>query len=293
MNFVNIHTSTLKTAAYVAATREQQAVWLNLVGYCCTQENGGKIPASADWNDMQWLLTAGVRLEEIRQASKLWHFDGADLVVEFYPLEQESNHIASRKGGQIGNQRRWKNRKNTPPTSPPDSPPDSGKASPPESVKECKGKERKEKEESETDSLSPAAVTGGTLDAETDDAGQGAIGEFAEWPTREEWLAACDMEALPRELALREWNNQESKTPAQRWRKGSGPIDRSRLRHHAAYVKDFARQRGELGLAEKKFRPPTTTGNAGAATMAAMEAMGADLTRASEYPAALKEAVKS
>lgn len=111
---------------------------------------------------------------------------------------------------------------------------------------------------------------------------------FAEWPTREEWLAAADMQGLPREMAVREWNNQERKAPDQRWRN----IDRRRLQHHAAFVLDCARQRGEVGVQKKNSRPPSGSPGDGATAMAAMGALVEDLNVARDYPAALKEAVQ-
>lgn len=101
---------------------------------------------------------------------------------------------------------------------------------------------------------------------------------FAEWPTRAEWLAAADLEGLPRALADQEWANQERKAPDHRWRN----IDRRRLRHHAKFVLDMARQRGQFGAAKKSPRPgPAVSPEAESAYLAEQAEA---LQRASGYP---------
>lgn len=135
-----------------------------------------------------------------------------------------------------------------------------------------------------------------TLDVSEDDAGQEGDSSSSpesdshyEWPTMEEWLGAADMAGMPRVLAMREWNNQERKPPVERWAK----TDRQRLRHHAAFVLDCARQRGELEQLKKNSRPPVPGESVGSAmAMEALASMQEDRKRASEYPASLVEAVK-
>lgn len=100
MDFVNIHSRTLKTDAYVRATGNQRATWLNLLTYCTMQENSGKIPRAAGWTDLQWLVAVGIHKADAEEACDLWRFTPeGDCVVEFYPLEQERKHQAQREGG--------------------------------------------------------------------------------------------------------------------------------------------------------------------------------------------------
>jgi len=319
MDYVNIHSSTLRTAEYVTATPAQRGTWLNLVTYCCTQENGGKIPAAASWTNLQCIMATGVSLDEVNESCGLWRFEDGALLVAFYPAFQEESMKASREGGIEGNRRRWekakKAAKNTPPTRPPIYPPDSPPDLPPRLAPrigvgiggvirngmEWNGMEGKEMEESDR----ARAVIGEVSTASAAARPEGSDGSsgtpepaaevpasaptaFAEWPMREEWLAAADMQGLPRELAVREWNNQERKAPDQRWRN----IDRRRLQHHAAFVLDCARQRGEVGAQKKNSRPPSGSLGDGHTAMAAMGALVEDLNAARDYPAALKEAVQ-
>lgn len=309
MNILNIHSCTLRTRAYVNATDAQQSTWLNLTMYCVTQENGGKIPAAASWSDMEWLLATGKHKTHVEESCGLWRFtEAGDCVVEFYPVEQEEKHKAKREGGIEGNRRKYAKKSapldtRTASNSATDSESDSESEtvgvmatdSESLSVKEGKGKEGKGMEENGTRANDDSSNDGEKVvrddlpDSGKEETDAATEANFAEWPTREEWLSAADLQGLPRELALREWNNQERKAPDQRWRN----IDRRRLQHHAAFVLDCARQRGEVGLQKKNPRPPTATGGTGnTAAMAAMAAMSANLNAASEYPASLVEAVK-
>lgn len=64
-------------------------------------------------------------------------------------------------------------------------------------------------------------------------------GNFAEWPTHDEWCAAARMEGMTTAQLETEWANQERKTPMERWR----GIDRTRLRNHASFVLAKIRER--------------------------------------------------
>ena len=70
----------------------------------------------------------------------------------------------------------------------------------------------------------------------------------AEHPTFEEWKASAEMEALPRVLIDREWNNQERKPDGERWR----GVSRLRLRAHAAFLRSLWRVDGTLAKAENE-----------------------------------------
>lgn len=82
-------------------------------------------------------------------------------------------------------------------------------------------------------------------------------GSRCEWPTLAEWTAAASMEGLTEAQTTKEWAYQERKVPAERW-KG---IDPSRLRHHAAYVREQARLRG--GSEKNAQKKPGAEGAAG------------------------------
>ena len=73
-----------------------------------------------------------------------------------------------------------------------------------------------------------------------------------EWPTRAQWHAAAEMEGMPPHVEDGEWQNQERKVPADRW-KG---IDPDRLRHHAAFVIRKWRERGAPGPGGQRSGSP-------------------------------------
>lgn len=142
MEYLNFHVSVLDSFEFKTAEPAQQATWLKLNRYCASQENGGQIHDCKVWTDRDWATLCGVTTSEVHSACKLFWFDDADLTINFYPVEQEKQTKSMRKGGKIGNQKRWGKQTQK---SPPDSPPDSRKShlpdSPPESITERNGTE--------------------------------------------------------------------------------------------------------------------------------------------------------
>jgi hypothetical protein len=144
MQYVNLHISVLTGAEFVGSDPLDRATWICLMTYCCLQENGGIIEDCANWADRRWQQLARVTSAEVRRTSELWKWVGEDLEVNFYPEKQEKQTRSMRKGGEIGNRKRWgkKGKQQSPPDSPPDgsengtgdSPPDS----PPESIIQSK-----------------------------------------------------------------------------------------------------------------------------------------------------------
>jgi len=162
MLYINIPISVLSSSEYRRCKPLKRATWLNLLGYCCIQENGGRIVGAADWDDREWQQIAAVTLEEVRMESTLWTWDGDDVVVWAYPAEQELVMRAKREGGVKGAAKRWAAKPDAetpiPPSVPdlfPSSVPDLFPSSVPDPValplpvaigKEREGKEREVKE---------------------------------------------------------------------------------------------------------------------------------------------------
>ena len=103
MNWINIHTDTLRSEAYLGADPVERATWLNLLAWCCAQENGGVIEDCREWKDRMWQQLCGVTKSEVETDTRLYSFEGQNLVVEFYPedMEQKVKKLRSngRKGG--------------------------------------------------------------------------------------------------------------------------------------------------------------------------------------------------
>lgn len=83
----------------------ERATWLNVLEYCCAQENGGILIGAALWKDRQWQQSCGVTAREVKRTSRLLRVDGDDVVVLFYPKEKEAEVKAKREAGRRGGQR--------------------------------------------------------------------------------------------------------------------------------------------------------------------------------------------
>ena len=145
MNWINIPVSLLRSPEYAGADPIQRATWLNLLGYCCEQENQGEIAGCLEWRCRRWQQTCGVTLEETRVESDLWEWRENNIIVAFYPLDKEEEVKAKREAGRKGGKKSGVSRKS--------------KKAQPEAVveaqlqgvlerkrKEEKGKEKKENE---------------------------------------------------------------------------------------------------------------------------------------------------
>lgn len=103
MNWLNIHTSTLRAPEFIGSGPIERATWLCVLGYSVEQENGGILRGAATWKDRQWQQTCGVTAREVKMAARLLIVDGEDIIVVFYPLEKEESvrhkrEFASRGG---------------------------------------------------------------------------------------------------------------------------------------------------------------------------------------------------
>lgn len=87
MIYMNIKTTFLRCPEYIGSEPVERATWLNLLAFCCEQENGGRIQDCKNWKCRQWQQTCGVTLDEVTARSPLFSWDGDDLVVIGYPQE--------------------------------------------------------------------------------------------------------------------------------------------------------------------------------------------------------------
>jgi len=110
MEWLNIHAPTLRAPEYIGSEPIARATWLNLMAYCCEQENGGRMVGAAQWKDRQWQQTCGVTKREVFNSDPLIVVDGDDIVVWRYPAEKEAEVQAKREGGARGGHRKAENR---------------------------------------------------------------------------------------------------------------------------------------------------------------------------------------
>ena len=187
MMWLNLKTTTLRSPEYAGSEPIQRATWLNLLAYCCEQENGGKIEGCGGWKDRQWQQTLGVTLAEVREECALWHWEGETLCVAFYPTDKQEEVKAKREAGKRGGKRSGKARR--------------------EAVREAqleaelqpqlegelqrKGKERKDKGKIKED----------TTRAE----------EVVSTPTLPEWVEMCHRAQIGKDIAEEIWHDNEGR----------------------------------------------------------------------------------
>lgn len=107
MEYINIPLYVIRSNEYIGADPTQRATWLSLVAWSCDQENMGRIAGARYWGDRRWMQSCGVMASEVAESCGLYHWDGDDLVISFYPADaqreiERKREIAranGRKGG--------------------------------------------------------------------------------------------------------------------------------------------------------------------------------------------------
>ena len=107
MEWIKLDLKTLDSPEYVGSEPVERATWVNLTGYCAKQENGGRILDCASWPDRMWQQICGVTQGETRLECDLYHWEGDDLVVAFYPIKTEEIVQSRREAGKAGASARW------------------------------------------------------------------------------------------------------------------------------------------------------------------------------------------
>jgi hypothetical protein len=149
MQYLNLELSILDSVEFVGSEPVDQATWLKLQRYCAGQENGGIIRDCREWKDRKCQQLLRITRAEMLRECDLWTWDAGTLRIFAYPVEQEAKVIRkrdiARTNGQLGGR---------PPANPNGT--DLGSqigtdlGSKRESVKERKGKEGNEKEDTTT-----------------------------------------------------------------------------------------------------------------------------------------------
>lgn len=107
MEYINLHVSTIDSAEFKGASPEQQGTFLCALRYLCGQEDGDTLRACRTWTERRWQTVVGVDKKILLEDCGLWEWKGDDLVLNFYPIDQERVTRAKRRGGRLGNRRRW------------------------------------------------------------------------------------------------------------------------------------------------------------------------------------------
>ena len=107
MEYINVPLYVARSSEYVGAEPVQRATWFSLMAWSCDQENMGRITGARYWGDRRWMQTCGVMASEVAESCGLFHWDGDDLIVTFYPEDaqreierkREIARVNARKGG--------------------------------------------------------------------------------------------------------------------------------------------------------------------------------------------------
>ena len=106
MRYFPVECASVTGTDFSCATFEQQGQWLNLMTYCASQENGGRIEGAAELPAVFFQRTLTMRKEEFESVCPLWTWDGQDLVVKFYPLQNQEKCETLRESGRKGGRNR-------------------------------------------------------------------------------------------------------------------------------------------------------------------------------------------
>lgn len=112
MKYLNLETGLLTKAEVMQAENPQLGGYFRLLLWCAVHETGGRISEARSWSSRQVSLAAGfssVRwLDRLVDAS-LADWDGNDLVLRWYPREQEDTYRqkceVARENGRLGGRR--------------------------------------------------------------------------------------------------------------------------------------------------------------------------------------------
>ena len=102
MEWLNLNRAVLESDAVAGSSVLEVGVWLRLLARCISQENGGVLADCGLWKPERWLTLVRVTQADVMEASDLWHWEGHDLHVHFYPYEKEGEIRAKREGGKKG-----------------------------------------------------------------------------------------------------------------------------------------------------------------------------------------------
>jgi len=99
MNYLNLSIQSLSSEEFIGSQPVDRATWLCLMRYCAHQENGGRIKGVGKWPERKLIGLLSVMENEIKKDCKLWSWAGQDLIVTFYPLNQQIACKAKREAG--------------------------------------------------------------------------------------------------------------------------------------------------------------------------------------------------
>jgi hypothetical protein len=102
MHWTYLEHAVMDTAEFCSASMHDRGVWVTLIKFCGSKENGGTIKGCKNWDDRTWLQLTGMVAKDLAPIVQLWAWDGDDLIVYGYPIEKEAKVVSNRKNGSLG-----------------------------------------------------------------------------------------------------------------------------------------------------------------------------------------------
>lgn len=102
MSYVNVKVEVVRSPEMAGCDDARVGTWTRLSAYCVEKENGGRIAGCANWTQLQQQRLLGIDPDALEKGCPLWSWDGPDLLVAFYPLEQERRFQMRRELGRKG-----------------------------------------------------------------------------------------------------------------------------------------------------------------------------------------------
>jgi hypothetical protein len=111
MRYFPVECASVTGTDFSCATFEQQGQWLNLMTYCASQENGGRIEGAAELPAVFFQRSLSITKDELLADCPLWTWQDEDLLVKFYPIEGQEKCQDLRKKGAKGGRNKAANAK--------------------------------------------------------------------------------------------------------------------------------------------------------------------------------------
>lgn len=157
MKYINLPTTVFRSVEFIMAEAEEVAIWLELMSYCAECENGGVIEGARKWSDRLWQRFCGHTADDVQACQSLLSWDGDNLVLKFYPHEQEASCQKMREGGRKGGKNTPSREVTSPPSSPPSREASNGDSIPPGDNNNNKDKDNNKEREITTSVDTPSS----------------------------------------------------------------------------------------------------------------------------------------
>jgi len=99
MNYLNLPIRDLSSDEFIGSVPTDRSTWVCLMRYCAHHETGGRIVGVKQWGERKLIGLLSVLKAEIEKECPLWSWDGDDVVVWRYPVDQEKACQAKREAG--------------------------------------------------------------------------------------------------------------------------------------------------------------------------------------------------